>query len=73
MPSPIHTLVTLGRAGVLHPDRPDRLVRVLLALRRWGRTPAAGYETGAARAPERVGLVDELGPLTFGELSARTN
>jgi acyl-CoA synthetase (AMP-forming)/AMP-acid ligase II len=73
MPSTVHTLITLGRAGVLHPDRPDRVARVLLALRRWGRTPAAGYETGKARDPDRVVLVDELGSLSAGELSARTN
>ena len=38
---------TLLGTGMVAPVRPDKALRSLLALRRWGPTPAAAY-TGAA-------------------------
>jgi non-ribosomal peptide synthetase component F len=61
------------QSGVLRPDRPDRIVRTVLALNRWGPTPAAGYAAAAVRFPDAEALVDELGSLTFGEIHRRTN
>jgi fatty-acyl-CoA synthase len=55
------------------PSRPDRTMRSLAALRRWGPTPAAAYKGAAARVPDRAGLVDERGVLTFAEIDRRTN
>ena len=69
----LHVLVTLTEAGVIRAQRPDRLVRTALALIRWGATPAAGYEASAHRYPDEVGLIDELGQLTFREIHVRTN
>jgi fatty-acyl-CoA synthase len=43
------------------------------ALRRWGTGPAGGFTALAIRAPHQVGLVDELGELTYGELHRRSN
>jgi acyl-CoA synthetase (AMP-forming)/AMP-acid ligase II len=63
---------TLAEAGILAPQRPDRLARVGLNILRWGVTPAAGYASGAARNPDATALVDDLGTLTFAELEART-
>src|SRR3954471_22026213 len=63
---------TLVDAGILGPERPDRLARVGLNILRWGITPAAGYASGAARYPDAPALVDDLGTLTFAELEART-
>jgi acyl-CoA synthetase (AMP-forming)/AMP-acid ligase II len=60
-------------AGVIRPMRPDRLVRVLQTLARWGRSPAAGAISLAARFPDDTALVDELGSLSFSELHTRTN
>ena len=63
----------LRGAGIVRPVRPDRIVRSLVALNRFGPTPAAGYAASAIMHPDDVGLIDELGQLTFGELQERTN
>lgn len=59
--------------GMFGPSRPDRTVRALAALRRWGPTPAAAYAGAAARYPDRLAISDERGALTFAEVEARTN
>ena len=64
---------TLVRAGLVRAERPDRLVRALDVLRRWGPTIAAGYSAGAIRRPDAVAIVDERGTLTFAEIDRRTN
>ncbi len=64
---------TLARAGVLHPTRPDRAVRALRALWRWGSTPAAGYAISARLFPHEPAVIDDLGSLTFREVHERTN
>ena len=58
---------------MIAPTRPDRAVRAVRALRRWGPTPAAAYTGSAARYPNRAALVDERGTLTFDEVQKRTN
>jgi fatty-acyl-CoA synthase len=60
-------------AGVIRPMRPDRLWGVLRTLQRWGRSPAAGAISLAARFPEDTMIVDELGTLTYTEVDTRTN
>jgi acyl-CoA synthetase (AMP-forming)/AMP-acid ligase II len=69
----IHTARTLFDAGIVKPTRPDKLVRIGMALRRFGPTPAAGYTGAAIRYPNDTALVDELGALTFGDIHRRTN
>jgi len=51
----------LIEAGVLRPMRPDKLLRIAIALARWGRSPAAGAVTLAERHPDDPMIVDELG------------
>ena len=63
----------LAEAGVIRPIRPDKLVKVLTTLARFGRSPAAGTISLAARYPDETMIVDELGTLTFGEVHQRTN
>ncbi len=53
--------------------RPDRALRSLAALRRWGPTPAAAYTAAAIRSPRRVAIADDRGTLSFEEVQARTN
>lgn len=65
-PSPLTALNTV--AGVVRPVRPDRLARALLALERYGATPAAAASAAAALHPARPAIIDELGTLSFGEL-----
>jgi fatty-acyl-CoA synthase len=68
-----HVASTLLRAGVIRPTRPDRALRALAGLGRWGPTLAAGYLGAAARYPHAVAIVDELGTLTFEEVDERTD
>jgi acyl-CoA synthetase (AMP-forming)/AMP-acid ligase II len=60
-------------AGVIRPIRPDRLWDFLRTLQRWGRSPAAGAISLAARYPDDPMIVDELGTLSFSEVNVRTN
>jgi fatty-acyl-CoA synthase len=64
---------TLFDTGMLQPVRPDKAVRSLAALHRWGPTPAAAYAGSAIRYPQRTAIVDERGTLTFAEVHSRTN
>ncbi len=63
----------LVQSGLLAPVRPDRLVGMGLALRRWGISPATGYAAAAARHPDRLALVDDEGSLTFRDVDRRTD
>src|SRR3954454_19486810 len=68
-----HLVRTLAGAGIIRPTRPDKIVRIGLALNRWGPTPAAGYTASAIRHPDETAIIDELGQLTFREVHERTN
>ncbi len=63
----------LGAAGILRPVPPAALARMGRALKDWGTGPAGGFTAMAVREPHRLGLVDEKGPLTWGELHRRSN
>jgi acyl-CoA synthetase (AMP-forming)/AMP-acid ligase II len=63
----------LGSSGIVRPLSPAVLARIGKTLKEWGTGPAGGFIAMALRDPGRVGLVDELGELTFGELHARSN
>jgi fatty-acyl-CoA synthase len=68
-----HTARTLMKAGFVRPEPPATVVRAALTLHRWGPTLAAGVATSAIRQPDRVAVVDELGPLTWREVHERSN
>ncbi|WP_026425565.1 AMP-binding protein [Actinokineospora inagensis] len=63
---------TLARAGVLSPGRPDKVLRQVGALARWGATLVGGYRAAAARVPDAVAFTDERGTLTFDDVDRRT-
>ena len=67
------TAKVLTETGIISPIRPDKVLRIGLALQRWGPTPAAGYVGAAIRFPDETAIVDELGTLTFSEVHRRTN
>jgi acyl-CoA synthetase (AMP-forming)/AMP-acid ligase II len=69
----LQVAATLLGTGMLAPTRPDKAVRSLAAVRRWGPTSAAAYLGSAIRHPDRMAIVDERGTLTFGEVHKRTN
>jgi fatty-acyl-CoA synthase len=60
-------------AGVVRPMRPDRLMKFVQTLMRWGRSPAAGAIALADRFPNETMIVDELGELTFSDVHSRSN
>jgi len=62
----------LTKAGVLTPGRPDRLLRQLSVLSKWGATVAGGYRAATVRFPKEQAIADELGTLTFVEVDQRT-
>jgi fatty-acyl-CoA synthase len=64
---------TLARAGMLRPSRPDRAMRAIVGLRRFGPTMAAGVVGGAARFPHAPAVIDDDGTVTFAELERRSN
>jgi acyl-CoA synthetase (AMP-forming)/AMP-acid ligase II/uncharacterized membrane protein len=68
-----HTVKTLAEAGLIKPERPDKTIRALLQIQRWGYTPAAGYAANASRYGDDDAIIDELGHLTFKEVHDRTN
>ena len=61
----------MARAGLIAPLRPDRYVRMIQAVRREGPTQTVGFAAAAQRFPDRPGLVDEIGMLTWRELDER--
>jgi acyl-CoA synthetase (AMP-forming)/AMP-acid ligase II len=64
---------TLRRAGLIAPMRPDRYLKMAAAMRREGMGMTVGFAGAAQRCPDRPGLVDELGTLTWRQLDERIN
>jgi acyl-CoA synthetase (AMP-forming)/AMP-acid ligase II len=64
---------TLRRAGMIAPMRPDRYLKMAAAMRREGMGMTVGFASAAQRCPDRPGLVDELGTLTWRQLDDRIN
>ena len=62
----------LGRAGLLGPYRPDRLLNIGRAFGRYGTSVAGAYALNVARDPARAAIIDERGVLTFSEVEDRT-
>jgi fatty-acyl-CoA synthase len=66
-------LRALVATGVISPRRPDHLLRLGLALRRWDRSPAAGIAAMAELYGDQSYVIDELGTLSFEDVERRTN
>jgi len=64
---------TLLGTGIVRPERPDKAVRSIAALRRWGPSSPVAYLGGAIRSPDRPAIIDDRGALTFAEVHRRTN
>src|SRR3954463_12766183 len=69
----VETLLTLTRAGIVHPERPDHLFHTVRALLRYGTTPAAGFAAAARNYASEPALIDELGTLSFRDVHERSN
>jgi acyl-CoA synthetase (AMP-forming)/AMP-acid ligase II len=77
MPNPLSEtlglVTTLSRARMIAPMRPDRYLKMAAAMRREGMGMTVGFAGAAQRCPDRPGLIDELGTLTWRELDERIN
>ncbi|WP_260745372.1 acyl-CoA ligase FadD12 [Mycobacterium sp. SMC-2] len=58
---------------MIAPMRPDRYLKIAAAMRREGLGMTVGFASAAQRCPDRPGLIDELGTLTWRELDDRIN
>jgi acyl-CoA synthetase (AMP-forming)/AMP-acid ligase II len=61
----------LAGSGIVRLYSPVTLARLALTLKRYGVGPAGGFAALALRNPDGIGLVDEIGPLTFKEIDDR--
>jgi fatty-acyl-CoA synthase len=64
---------TMVRAGVIAPLRPDKYVRMATAMARENMGITSGFAAAAQRCPDRAGLIDELGTLTFRQIDQRSD
>ncbi|MGD9621684.1 MAG: acyl-CoA ligase FadD12 [Mycolicibacterium sp.] len=64
---------SMVRAGVLVPMRPDKYLRIATAMQRENMAVTAGFAASAQRCPDRAGLVDELGILTWRQIDRRAD
>ena len=53
--------------------RPDKYLRIAAAMQRENMGITSGFAAAAQRCPDRPGLVDELGTLTWREIDQRAD
>jgi acyl-CoA synthetase (AMP-forming)/AMP-acid ligase II len=66
-------VATMRRAGVIAPMRPDKYIRIAAAMQRENMGITSGFAAASQRCPDRPGLVDELGMLTWREIDQRAD
>jgi acyl-CoA synthetase (AMP-forming)/AMP-acid ligase II len=66
-------VATMRRAGIIAPMRPDKYLRIAAAMQRENMGITSGFAAAAQRCPDRTGLVDELGTLTWREIDQRAD
>ena len=66
-------LSTMARAGIIAPMRPDKYLRIAGAMQRENMAITSGFAAAAQRCPDRAGLVDELGILTWRQIDRRAD
>jgi fatty-acyl-CoA synthase len=69
----IGLVATMSRARLLAPMRPDKYLRIAQAMQRENMGITSGFAAAAQRCPDRPGLVDELGTLTWREIDQRAD
>ena len=62
--------VLLG-SGIVKPYGPRKLAQLVKTLHTWGVGPAGGFASLAVRSPDEIGIVDELGELTWKQVMER--
>lgn len=66
-------IATMRRARLIAPLRPDKYLRIAAAMQRENMGITSGFASAAQRCPDRPGLVDELGSLTWREIDERAD
>jgi fatty-acyl-CoA synthase len=66
-------LKVLTTAGVIQPFGPVKLAGIVKSVHEWGMGLAGGFTAVAVRFPDRTGIIDERGSVTFRELDERSN
>jgi fatty-acyl-CoA synthase len=66
-------VATMSRARLLAPMRPDKYLRIAQAMQRENMAVTSGFAAAAQRCPDRPGLVDELGTLTWRQIDQRAD
>ncbi|TPG29609.1 acyl-CoA ligase FadD12 [Mycolicibacterium hodleri] len=69
----IGLFTTMVRAGIIAPLRPDKYVRMGAAMARENMGITSGFASAAQRCPNRAGLVDEHGTLTWRDIDQRAD
>ncbi|WP_459167218.1 SRPBCC family protein, partial [Mycolicibacterium conceptionense] len=69
----LNVLKTMITSGVVRASRPDRGVRQLNSLAKWGFTLAGGLGAAAARSPGTTASIDGYGTSTYGDMADRTS
>jgi acyl-CoA synthetase (AMP-forming)/AMP-acid ligase II len=69
----LETAIVLTQRGLVRPVRPDRLLQMALAFRRWGVSVAAAYAVNAISRSSQAAIVDDDQSLTYAEIDRRTN
>jgi acyl-CoA synthetase (AMP-forming)/AMP-acid ligase II len=69
----IFEVKVLREAGILHPMRPDKALKIGGTFLRWGASPATGVTTAAIHYPHELAIVDERGVLSWERLHRRSN
>jgi fatty-acyl-CoA synthase len=72
LPTTAREAGVLLRTGLAPISKPQDIVGSLVNMRRWGMV-AGAIRIAAHRDPDALGLVDEIGELTFRELDERSN
>jgi acyl-CoA synthetase (AMP-forming)/AMP-acid ligase II len=68
-----HTVKTLADAGVLSPGKVFEAPLIGVAAMKWGVGPAGAFAINASTHPDATAIIDDKGPLTYGEVHRRTN
>jgi acyl-CoA synthetase (AMP-forming)/AMP-acid ligase II len=66
-------VATMSRARLLAPMRPDKYLRIASVMKRENMGVTSGFAAAAQRCPDRPGLIDELGTLTWREIDQRAD
>jgi fatty-acyl-CoA synthase len=72
LPTEAQALYTVINAGLVGPERPDRLWAIYRTLERYGALGAA-ISAAAIRHGDRTAVIDEVGALTYADLDRRTD